>query len=132
MEHVRFHIDVVDFVLVPADGEAHRRRPRLKLAVESERHGVRIAEAIDVDVANTDSPAEPHVGACIKVAPDIPVPGLVVEQDEVAIADSQEDRVVDAIVTAAKTGQIGDGKIFVTDVGRAVRIRTGETDNDAL
>ena len=51
---------------------------------------------------------------------------------EVAIADNQEDKVVDAIVTAAKTGQIGDGKIFVTDVGRAVRIRTGETDNDAL
>jgi nitrogen regulatory protein P-II 2 len=51
---------------------------------------------------------------------------------EVAIADNQEDKVVEAIVAAAKTGQIGDGKIFVTDVGRAVRIRTGETDNDAL
>jgi nitrogen regulatory protein P-II 2 len=51
---------------------------------------------------------------------------------EVAIADNQEDKVVEAIVAAAKTGQIGDGKIFVSDVGRAVRIRTGETDNDAL
>ena len=51
---------------------------------------------------------------------------------EVAIADNQEDKVVEAIVAAAKTGQIGDGKIFVTDVDRAVRIRTGETDNDAL
>jgi len=51
---------------------------------------------------------------------------------EVAIADNQEDKVVDAITTAAKTGQIGDGKIFVSDVGRAMRIRTGETDNDAL
>ena len=51
---------------------------------------------------------------------------------EVAIADNQEDKVVEAIVAAAKTGQIGDGKIFVNDVGRAVRIRTGETDNDAL
>jgi nitrogen regulatory protein P-II 2 len=51
---------------------------------------------------------------------------------EVAIADNQEDKVVEAIVAAAKTGQIGDGKIFITDVGRAVRIRTGETDNDAL
>jgi nitrogen regulatory protein P-II 2 len=51
---------------------------------------------------------------------------------EVAIADNQEDKVVEAITAAAKTGQIGDGKIFVTDVGRAMRIRTGETDNDAL
>jgi len=51
---------------------------------------------------------------------------------EVAIADNQEDKVVEAVVAAAKTGQIGDGKIFVSDVGRAVRIRTGETDNDAL
>jgi nitrogen regulatory protein P-II 2 len=51
---------------------------------------------------------------------------------EVAIADGQEDKVVEAIIAAAKTGQIGDGKIFVTDVGRATRIRTGETDNDAL
>ena len=51
---------------------------------------------------------------------------------EVAIADGQEDKVVEAITAAAKTGQIGDGKIFVNDVGRAVRIRTGETDNDAL
>jgi nitrogen regulatory protein P-II 2 len=51
---------------------------------------------------------------------------------EVAVADNQEDKVVDAITQTAKTGQIGDGKIFVTDVGRAARIRTGETDNDAL
>jgi nitrogen regulatory protein P-II 2 len=51
---------------------------------------------------------------------------------EVAIPDNQEDKVVEAIVAAAKTGQIGDGKIFVNDVKRAVRIRTGETDNDAL
>ena len=51
---------------------------------------------------------------------------------EVAVADDQIDKVVDAITNAAKTGQIGDGKIFVYDVGRAVRIRTGETDNDAL
>ena len=51
---------------------------------------------------------------------------------EVAIADDQTDRVIDAITAAAKTGQIGDGKIFVTDISRAVRIRTGETNNDAL
>jgi nitrogen regulatory protein P-II 2 len=51
---------------------------------------------------------------------------------EVGIADEMEDRVVAALSAAAKTGQIGDGKIFVCDVNRAIRIRTGETDNDAL
>ena len=51
---------------------------------------------------------------------------------EVAVADALADQAVQAITAAAKTGQIGDGKIFVNDVGRAVRIRTGETDNDAL
>jgi nitrogen regulatory protein P-II 2 len=51
---------------------------------------------------------------------------------EVAIADDLEDKVVSAIASSAKTGQIGDGKIFVYDLNRAVRIRTGETDNDAL
>ncbi|MGB7259482.1 MAG: P-II family nitrogen regulator [Pseudolabrys sp.] len=51
---------------------------------------------------------------------------------EVAVASEQIERVVDTIVTAAKTGQIGDGKIFVTPLEDAVRIRTGETDVDAL
>ena len=51
---------------------------------------------------------------------------------EIAVPDDQADRVIDAITAAAKTGQIGDGKIFVTDISRAVRIRTGETNNDAL
>jgi nitrogen regulatory protein P-II 2 len=51
---------------------------------------------------------------------------------EVAVADTLADQAVQAITAAAKTGQIGDGKIFVYDLGRAVRIRTGETDNDAL
>ena len=51
---------------------------------------------------------------------------------EVAVATDQVDRAVDAITTAAKTGQIGDGKIFVTAIDQAVRIRTGETDTDAL
>jgi nitrogen regulatory protein P-II 2 len=51
---------------------------------------------------------------------------------EVAVADDLEDKVVAAIGNAAKTGQIGDGKIFVYDLDRAVRIRTGETDNDAI
>src|SRR6478672_1200506 len=51
---------------------------------------------------------------------------------EIAVPVDMEDRVIDTITAAAKTGQIGDGKIFVTDVSRAVRIRTGETNNDAL
>ena len=51
---------------------------------------------------------------------------------EVGIADDLEDRVVAAISNAAKTGQIGDGKIFIYDLDSAMRIRTGETDNDAL
>ena len=51
---------------------------------------------------------------------------------EIAVSDDQEDKVVEAITTAAKTGQIGDGKIFVTDIESSLRIRTGETDNDAL
>ena|SRR6185295_9837848 len=51
---------------------------------------------------------------------------------EVAVNTDQADRVIEAIVTAAKTGQIGDGKVFVLGVDRAVRIRTGETDAAAL
>jgi nitrogen regulatory protein P-II 2 len=51
---------------------------------------------------------------------------------EVAVPSDQADKVVEAIGTAAKTGQIGDGKIFVTPIEQAVRIRTGETDANAL
>ena len=51
---------------------------------------------------------------------------------EVAVSDEQVDRVVEAIQASAKTGKIGDGKIFVIDIERAVRIRTGETDASAL
>ena len=51
---------------------------------------------------------------------------------EVAVPSDRVERVVEAIVSAAKTGQIGDGKIFVTDIDHALRIRTGETDDDAL
>jgi nitrogen regulatory protein P-II 2 len=51
---------------------------------------------------------------------------------EVVLAADQADKAVEAIGAAAKTGQIGDGKIFVTPVEQAVRIRTGETDADAL
>ncbi|MDQ3731576.1 MAG: P-II family nitrogen regulator [Pseudomonadota bacterium] len=51
---------------------------------------------------------------------------------EVAVVDDQVDRVIEAITGAAKTGKIGDGKIFVTDVEQVIRIRTGETGADAL
>src|SRR5262249_16904307 len=51
---------------------------------------------------------------------------------DVAVDDSQVDRVVEAIANSAKTGQIGDGKIFITTIDGAVRIRTGETDSAAL
>jgi nitrogen regulatory protein P-II 2 len=51
---------------------------------------------------------------------------------EVAVASELADKVVETIGTAAKTGQIGDGKIFVAPIEQAVRIRTGETDADAL
>jgi nitrogen regulatory protein P-II 2 len=51
---------------------------------------------------------------------------------EVAVATNQVDKVIDAITGAAKTGQIGDGKIFVFGLDHAVRIRTGETDASAL
>jgi nitrogen regulatory protein P-II 2 len=51
---------------------------------------------------------------------------------EVAVDSDQVKKVIDAITGAAKTGQIGDGKIFVISLEHAVRIRTGETDADAL
>ncbi|HEY5306319.1 MAG TPA: P-II family nitrogen regulator [Pseudolabrys sp.] len=51
---------------------------------------------------------------------------------EVAVPSDQLDQVMEALAAAAKTGQIGDGKIFVTALEQAVRIRTGETDINAL
>ncbi len=51
---------------------------------------------------------------------------------EVAVPADEADKVAEAIGTAAKTGQIGDGKIFVVPLNHAMRIRTGETDADAL
>ena len=51
---------------------------------------------------------------------------------EVAVTDEQSDAVVEAIMQAAGTGKIGDGKVFVWDLERVVRIRTGELDGDAL
>ncbi|HLT90988.1 MAG TPA: P-II family nitrogen regulator [Woeseiaceae bacterium] len=46
---------------------------------------------------------------------------------ELAVADEDADRVIEAILEAARTGQVGDGKIFVTDLEHVIRIRTGET-----
>jgi nitrogen regulatory protein PII len=51
---------------------------------------------------------------------------------EIAVRSELVDQVVEAVVKAAKTGKVGDGKIFITDVQRVIRIRTGETDKAAL
>ncbi|RYX89490.1 MAG: P-II family nitrogen regulator [Bradyrhizobiaceae bacterium] len=51
---------------------------------------------------------------------------------EIAVDSGLADQTVEVISTSARTGQIGDGKIFVTPIDRALRIRTGETDSDAL
>ena len=51
---------------------------------------------------------------------------------EIAVTASMVDQVVEAISTTARTGKIGDGKIFVLDVAQAMRVRTGETNEDAL
>ena len=51
---------------------------------------------------------------------------------EVAVRNDLVDQIIEAVSAAAKTGKVGDGKIFVTDIERALRIRTGETDDAAL
>jgi len=51
---------------------------------------------------------------------------------EIAVDDALVERVIEAVSNAARTGKIGDGKIFVFDVGQVIRIRTGETGPDAL
>ena len=51
---------------------------------------------------------------------------------EVAVKDALVDQVVEALINAAKTGKVGDGKIFITDLERVLRIRTGEADDQAL
>ena len=51
---------------------------------------------------------------------------------EIAVSDDKVDEAIEAISSAAKSGKIGDGKIFVFDLGKVVRIRTGETDDEAL
>ena len=51
---------------------------------------------------------------------------------DIAVRNDLVDQVIDAIVKTAKTGKVGDGKIFVSELQRVVRIRTGETDDSAL
>jgi nitrogen regulatory protein P-II 1 len=51
---------------------------------------------------------------------------------EMIVASEQVDTVINTIVEAARTGKIGDGKIFVSDIDKIIRIRTGETDNEAI
>ncbi len=51
---------------------------------------------------------------------------------EVVIADKMVDEAIEAILNSAKTGKIGDGKVFVSSIDRAVRIRTGEVDEEAI
>ena len=51
---------------------------------------------------------------------------------EVAVRGDLADQVVEAIIKSAKTGKVGDGKIFITEIERVIRIRTGETDDSAL
>jgi nitrogen regulatory protein P-II 2 len=51
---------------------------------------------------------------------------------EVAVSDELVERVIEAITAAARTGKVGDGKIFVTDLHQSLRIRTGETGDNAL
>ncbi|MFD1156674.1 P-II family nitrogen regulator [Roseovarius aestuarii] len=51
---------------------------------------------------------------------------------EIAVTAAMADQVVDAITTTARTGRIGDGKIFVQDIEQTIRVRTGETNEDAL
>ena len=51
---------------------------------------------------------------------------------DIAVSDDDVERVVDAIIAAAKTGQTGDGKILISDLMEAIRIRTGETGDNAL
>ncbi|HEX5514409.1 MAG TPA: P-II family nitrogen regulator [Gammaproteobacteria bacterium] len=51
---------------------------------------------------------------------------------EIVVTDAQVERCIEAIVSAARTGKIGDGKIFVTSVEKVIRIRTGELDEDAV
>jgi len=63
---------------------------------------------------------------------DIEVNLLKKVRIEIAVNDSFVQPTIDAIIAGARTGQIGDGKIFITDLERCIRIRTGEEGNDAI
>ncbi len=68
---------------------------------------------------------------------DIEVPNLLLNffkklKVEVVVEDEKVNSVIDAIAEAAKTGEIGDGKIFITSIDSVVRIRTGDKDEEAL
>ena len=75
-------------------------------------------------------PGDPHAGEA-KVA-DYLAKRAAKARLDVAVPDSLTDQAVDAICSAASTGLIGDGKIFITNLEQAIRIRTGETGDDAL
>ncbi len=51
---------------------------------------------------------------------------------KIAVSSEDLDRALEAVTTAARTGNVGDGKVFVYELSKVIRIRTGETDNDAL
>lgn len=51
---------------------------------------------------------------------------------EIAVSDEMAERAIESIVTSARTGKVGDGKIFVTSIEQTIRIRTGDTGDDAL
>ncbi|MBU0632107.1 P-II family nitrogen regulator [bacterium] len=51
---------------------------------------------------------------------------------EMIVSDEQVEKVINTIIESARTGKIGDGKIFVTDIDKIIRIRTGETDSEAI
>ena len=76
--------------------------------------------------------SSPGIAAVVNVVPEYVVDFLPKVKVEVVVKTGDVDRCVDAIVKAAHTGKIGDGKIFVTSVERVVRIRTGEQDESAV
>ncbi|MEJ2180674.1 MAG: P-II family nitrogen regulator [Gammaproteobacteria bacterium] len=70
-----------------------------------------------------------EIGVMGMTATEVKLPKVKIET---VVSDDQVDRCIEVITEAARTGKIGDGKIFVTLIERAIRIRTGESDDDAL
>ena len=96
-----------------------------------------LAALFEADVRGlTVSPARGHGGETEEVETyrgTKVMMGLVEKvRIEIGVSDHFESRAVDAIVESARTGEVGDGKIFITDVGQVVRIRTGERDMEAV